>query len=81
MARRGDGRRPAAARWGGLLAGLACVWLFMFVIAPGLRRVPPVAAALDRARERGIDATGYFYTETTACGEAELAVRASLSRE
>ena len=76
MARRGS----PAARWGRLLIGLACVWTFMFVVAPGLRRVPVVAAALDAVRARDIDATGYLYTEVEAFAEAEVAVRESLSR-
>ncbi len=75
------GRGTVAARWGRLLAGLVCVWLFMFVVAPGLRRVPPVAEALDCVRERGIDATALFYTESAEFGVAEVEVRESLSRE
>ena len=74
-------RGSAAARWGRLLLGLLCVWAFMFVLAPGLRRVPAVAAALDRVRERDIDATGYVYTETAAFAVAEVEVRAALSRD
>jgi len=76
MARRGS----PAARWGRLLLGLLCVWTFMFVIAPGLRRLPVVTEALDVVREHDIDATGYLYTEVEAFGEAEFAVRESLSR-
>ncbi|MBU1072036.1 hypothetical protein KKG45_02180 [bacterium] len=75
-----SGARSAAARWGRLLAGVACVWLFMFVVAPGLRRVPGVAAALDCVREKGIDATGYFYTDVAAFGVAEAVVRESVGR-
>ncbi len=69
------------SRWGRLLAGLLCVWLFMFVLAPGLRRVPPVEAALDCVRERGIDATALFYTESAPFTVAEVEIRESLSRD
>ncbi len=75
------GRGSLAARWGRLFLGLVCVWAFMFVIAPGLRRIPPVEAVLDCVRDRSIDATALFYTESAEFAVAEVEVRESLSRD
>ena len=50
----------------------------VFQFAPWLREVGPVKDVLDSVREHGIDATGLFYTEVEAFGDAEFAVRHAL---
>ncbi len=79
MARQGE--RPAWARWGLLLASAVGVWLFMFVVAPGVRRVPVVGEALDVVRELEIDASALFYTEIESFSRAELMIRESMSTQ
>lgn len=69
--------RPAAG-WLRLTAGILCVWLFMFVLAPWVRTIGPVEEMLDFVEENDIDASALFYTEAEEFSDAEVAVRDAL---
>lgn len=62
-----------------LSAGLLCVWLFMFVVAPWVRTLGPVEEVLDFVESRDIDAGALFYTEVDEFADAEVAVRDALA--
>lgn len=66
--------------WAKLSLGLACVWLFVFVLAPWISRMEPVKPVLDFVHENDIDAAALFYTEIEEFSEAEIAVRHALNR-
>ena len=58
-------------RWIGLLAGVATMGLFVFVVAPVAQRWEPVRAVHAFADDRGIDASALFYTESEAFGRVQ----------
>ena len=60
-----------------LIAGLAVIWVFVFVLAPWLQLATWVGSVHAAAGQRGIDAGTLFYTETEVFSEAETVIRAS----
>jgi len=60
-----------------LAAGLAAIWVFVFVLAPWLQSATWVGSVHAAAGQRGIDAGTLFYTETDVFSESELIVRES----
>ncbi|OHB67875.1 MAG: hypothetical protein A2V70_03315 [Planctomycetes bacterium RBG_13_63_9] len=58
-------------RWAGLLAGLATMGVFVFVIAPAVQHWRPVWAVHTFVEERGIDASALFYTESEEFGRVQ----------
>ena len=57
------------------LLGLTAIMLFAFVVVPLIQRLGPVAEVRDAIRNREIDATALFYTESDISSEAEGAIR------
>ncbi|MFH2003043.1 MAG: hypothetical protein ABIK28_25475 [Planctomycetota bacterium] len=51
-------------RWAGFALGLICLVLFIFVIAPWIQQWGPVETVHAFIRERDMDATPLFYTES-----------------
>ncbi len=63
-------------RWMGLLICVFLTWAFIFYIGPALRDSIPVWKELTEvARERDIDTTTFFYSETKEFYEAERNLR------
>jgi len=73
--------RDGLWRWAKLVLGLAVIWLFVFVVAPLFQRLGPVRAVHEKAGDRGIDATGLFYTDVAEFADAEMHVRNSIQRQ
>jgi len=72
---KGHGTGDGWKAWARLALGLACVWAFVFVVAPGVRQIEPIKEVLDSVRENDIDATALFYTDAEESSEAEFALR------
>ena len=62
-------------KWATLLAGLAVVWAFIFVIAPQLQKNELVRPLAEYVRESGIEASALYYTGVKETGEAEIYLR------
>ena len=65
----------AVHRWVRFLAGVLLILAFAFGLIPALERLGPVREVRDAIRNRGIDATALFYTESDVSGEAEVSIR------
>jgi len=64
-----------AKRWAHFFLAMMLVWIFMFVVAPLLEKIPAVKPMVDFIEETGIDATALFYTEVEEFGDAETHMR------
>ena len=78
---RDHGKQAGWRAWARLALGLACAWAFVFVVAPGVRRIEPIKAVLDSVRENDIDATALFYTDAEESSEAEFVLRHRLDED
>ena len=75
------GRRKPPARWkgwAGLMFGVVLILVFIFIIAPLIRRIPYVRVIVDYAEENDIDTSALFYTELEESAEAESIMRDTL---
>lgn len=75
-----DGRtctRPSGVllRIGALLLSMALIWIFIFVIAPWIQKLPYVKPLADYIEENDIDAGALYYTEVEEFSEAERNMR------
>ena len=66
-------------RWGLLLAWIAGIWCFVFLVAPLLRHIGPVRTLADFNRDNDIDAGAYYYTEVEEFAVAEHAIRDAMT--
>ena len=62
-------------RWMRLAAGVATIWLLVFVLAPWLQRWGPVGRFHAHVERSGIDATALFYTEIEEFATADVVIR------
>jgi len=62
-----------------LVAAMAAIMIFIFVLAPLGMRIPAFKALTTVAEERGIEVTAFYYTGVTAVGEAEINCRSSVA--
>ncbi len=60
------------------MLGLALILVFIFIIAPLIRRIPYVRVIVDYAEENDIDTSALFYTELEESAEAESFLRDSM---
>lgn len=67
------------AKWARLLAGMAMILVFVYVIAPLGMRIPTVAAFATVADDRNIEVSAFYYTGVTVVGEAEMNCRGSVA--
>lgn len=58
-----------------LLASIALILVFMFVIGPMVAQLPMIKPLADFIEERQIDAGALYYTEIEEFSEAELNLR------
>jgi hypothetical protein len=70
-----DGRPGTLRKWAALAAGMAIVWVFIFVIAPALQKNEMVQPLAEYVRESGIEASALYYTGVEETGEAEAYLR------
>ncbi len=54
-----------------LLGSLILILLFIYYVAPWMKRLPMVRSLTDFIEERGIDAGALYYTEVEEFAEAE----------
>ena len=66
-------------RWANLALGVFCIWLFVFVIGPQVRRIGPVDRFCAFTEERGIDPTALFYTDSEIFGDVDVSVRSAMN--
>ena len=59
-------------KWAALFLCFFLVWVFMFVIAPWIEKMPAVRPLAEFIEESGIDASALFYTDVEEASEAEL---------
>lgn len=69
----------ALRRWGLLLAWIAGIWCFVYMVAPLARQIGPVRTLTNFIRVHDIDATAYYYTEVEEFAIAEHAVRDTMT--
>ena len=60
-------RRVAA-----LLASIAAILVFLFLIGPAFTQLPGFRPIVDFIDERGIEANAYYYTEVEEFSEADI---------
>jgi len=58
-----------------LIIWLLGIWLFIFVLAPWMQKIPAVGTLSRYIKDSGIDAGALYYTEVDEVGESDLAVR------
>lgn len=57
-------------KWFKFLAGFFLIWLFVWQLVPWLNNISAYAKMDTFIRERNIDASTLFYTESEEAGEA-----------
>lgn len=62
-------------RWIHFIIWLLCIWVFVFILAPFMQKIPAVDTLSRYIKESGIDAGALYYTEVEEVGESDLAVR------
>ncbi len=62
-------------RWGLLLAWVAGIWCFIFLLAPLAHHFQAVRTLTDFIRANDIDAAAYYYTEVEEFALAEHSIR------
>ena len=55
-----------------LLASIAAILVFMFLLAPAGTQLPGFRPIVEFIDERGIEANAYYYTEVEEFSEAEI---------
>lgn len=63
------------APWLKLIAGVALIWLFIFVIAPLAEYIPGVRTLGERIDERNLRSAAIFYTDLEESGEGSSYIR------
>lgn len=65
--------------WAALLLWVFFIWAFMFYVGPWIRdNIPIMKDLMEVAREKDIDTTTFFYSETKEFYEAERYLRETL---
>lgn len=62
----------AVRRWLAFLVCVGVVWMFMFVLAPMMQRIPPVGSLAASIEETGINASALYYTGVDETAEAGM---------
>jgi hypothetical protein len=70
-------KRPSSVmfRWLKLCFGFFLVWVFMFVLAPAIEKLPHVKPLAQFIEDTGIDASALYYTELPETADAEMYLR------
>ncbi len=70
--------RKIIKKYAQLAVCIACVLLFMFVIAPLLAHVPVIEKNIKTVEDRNIEASSYYYSETDQFGPANAIMENSM---
>lgn len=64
--------------WIKLAAAIACLWGFVFWVAPMMQELKTVKTMHDYIEKNGIDASALYYTDSPEFNGADLYVRDAL---
>ena len=59
-----EDKQKLSFRLGKFMAGVAMIWMFMFVALPWAKTLPVIKPIMDIIVEADIDTTQYFYTQS-----------------
>jgi hypothetical protein len=64
--------------WLGLGIGLTAIWLFTFVVLPGIQKLPLINPVMEIIAESGVNAGSYWYTQLEETADGSMYVRNTL---
>jgi hypothetical protein len=67
--------RATLIAWLKLIAGIVCILLFLFVIAPLAEHIPGFRTLAERIDERHLRSAAIFYTDLEESGEGSSYIR------
>ena len=71
--------QSSVARWGGLLAGLLLIWLFMFQIGPALTQsISAFRHYAAHVQELGFNTGAIYYTDVEIVAKGDLGYRSTV---
>jgi len=62
-------------KWLSFLLGIFLIWVFIFLVAPLIDRVPVAGRAHDKIKEEGIEAGAFWYVDVEKVGKAATYMR------